>query len=363
MLDFFIKSLNTFKTSYPKKNYPSFNYPLEKYKEEMIKIKEYYRNKERHVTNTNLLSKLVHMSCPDTTLDDIDFLSIVEASSQYYARQVGVTSNIEHGDIHTNNMYSKNSYEVFTYVKKDVDIFNIGNNWRELQTLRCVYNQITDLDFCMLDGTKLLEKPNLSVYEIDLVNMLFQYKYWSAERIAIDRGTSPTAFIYMVVLPNLLDSMFDIGIFNRFLTLHKDGKCDAFKPEHPFPVINYSDKVDDTLKLVLRDVGNSSIPIEQLLYNVPTIFGKNMIEVLHINNSFYTNQSEWINWISRLSYIDTLLSIMGETGINRNTSTVYDLRLKIKYLENRCTNLVLPSFFTYNFFNSIDNIKILIGSR
>jgi len=363
MFNIFFKKQTTL--DLPIRKYTEFDYIRNRYKEELVKIKEYYRNKDNAVNNTNLLSRLVYNISPNIELDIIDYYKIVDANAIYTARQFGLVSNISNGKVLENNLYSDNSYEIFNYVSKDIDIIHMVNNWIEYKPVNVTYTENTNIDYRLLNGRLPLDKISLTVIEVDLIMMSLMYKFWAKDRIRNDKSTNTNVFIATIIVPNILDSMLDITIFNRFIDIYRYGSSSTFDIKHPFTILDYTKGIDKVLTKVVKDVDNRNYYIEQLLLSIPTIVSNNMLDALYIDNPIYTRQSEWSILAARIDYIVFILEILGVNGIKKNKDDIYKLRIIIKNLENGSTNLFskLPdSILPYVKYN-IDKIKNIIGSR
>jgi hypothetical protein len=365
MLNLFLGKKKGFELNTPIKQYSKFDMIRDKYKYELEKIKEYYRNRDRAVDNQNVFAKLLTILTPNIEIDLIDYLKGVESNAIYFSKQFDFVSNISKGKLLENNFYFYNSKELLLYIENDIDIFTVANKWKEIESVKVVYTENTAIDFEILFGNKELPNEKLTMFEVNVVLMALQYKYWALERKKNDMSTNPNVFVARVILPNLLDNMLDLVIFNRFLELYQYGSIDEFEIDHPFAVSDYSNKLDKVLKDVLKDTVNNSIPIEQFINTIPTIANDCMLDVLKINKPFYTKQSEWALWVGRIKYIALILEMMGERGRARNRDYINYLPSRIRALENRSTEVrdQLSSDMLLDFEYQIEKIKNMLGRR
>lgn len=365
MLSLFLRNPKSFDIQYATPEYSRFDLIKRRYLEELSKIKDYYRNRDRAVNNRHILARLVNTLAPSIDLDDVEYFKNVSINAPYIAKQFNIVSNIHNGTILESTFYANNSKELFLYVNNIRDPFSFKNNWLDAESVRIIYTENTDLDFHIPFGNKDFREPTLTVFEIDIVAMLMQYKYWCISRLKNGMSTNPNVFVATIVIPNTLNNMLDLTIFNRYLTLYKYGVCKAFAIKHPFNVLDFSSNVDRILLDIIKHTSDKSMPVEQILNIIPTIVNDNMLEALKINSSFFTRQSYWVLWVSRINYISTLLDLLGKKGIARNRLYANILPVEIRLLQNRNTDLYakLPEGILDNFNTDLDKIKKIVGTR
>lgn len=350
--------------AYPMKEYSKMDYVRRRYLSELERIKTYYRfQRVRSVENQHFLCRLINMVIPSIDLDDYEYLAELDANVDFIARQFKIVSNISHGDVIRNMFYKSNSTELLLSVRNDLDMFTFPKIWREFASIRPIYTEELSIDFAIPFGDKDLKYESLSVYEIDIVAMALQYKYWAKEQNQINRGIAVGTFVAMVVLPNMLDNMLDLTIFNRLIALSYNIPLPPLKYDHPFHVLDMEDDIDAILIDILKTIEGKGYFLKQLVDTIPSIANPTMSKALFINKNIFTRQSQWALWVSRIHYINVLLRLLGKEGIAKNRSDMYALPVEVKQLERRGTDITLPPAEYQNFIDAINNIKIILGSR
>lgn len=348
---------------YTVKKYYKFEYIKRRYLYEVNKIKEYYRSRDRAVTNTHILTRLVSILAPNCNSDDFEYFKIVDTEAKYISRQFNIVSNISKGKVFENELYGGNSYETILYTQTDLNLDILKLTWMNETPLRCIQTTSTDVNFSFPYTNVKLNKPTYSVFELNINLMLMMYKYWCIERLRNDMSINANVFVATYVLPNTIDSMLDMGIMNRFLALSNNNKVssEVFNP-HPFNILNYSSGIDEILKSILRDVRGEKIYLEQLLKSIPGICSKDMLSVIKLSNKYYTRQSKWVLWSSRIKSIRQLLYILGKKGRSMNKSEITKLPYIFKTIKNRDSDLemVLPEFVYNEFKGEVEKTKKLL---
>lgn len=342
--------------NYPVKEYSRFDYIKRRYNSELEKIKEYYRGKDFAVNNNHLLNRLITIASPSVNLYILDYLSTVEVNARFMSKQFDIVSNIHNGAILDNIFFGTNSKEILLYRDSVIDINTIEENWRSLEAVRVVYTEETDLDFYLPFNRKNYIVPTLHIMTIDVPLLLVQYKLWSLERMDLAKSTNPNVFIAQIVLPNMMNNMLDLAIWNRYIKISKNEKINPFRVNHPFAVLDYSEMIDGVLKDVVRDTKEVNIPIEQILLTVKPIYKDNMLDVLFIGHKYFTKQAEWVLWLARLPVITDIIELLNEQGIKRNLTLINLLPTTIKEMKN---NSILNNKFNgKNEFILLDDFKM-----
>lgn len=329
MLDFFINKPVDIQQAY--RTYPKFNYIKSSYKDSIDNLVNYYNARSMVVNNRHLLCRIIDTTFPGLKLERIDYLRHVDINSRYVAKHFRLINNITVGEIKQNIFYKKNSYEIINHTEFDYDFLEVMNNYSKFTPLRVTYTEEKGFDFHLLNGTKIKDKPEITVFELDITLMLLMYRQWALKRRRFGLDVSSNRFVATIVIPNAIKSMVDLIIFNRFIEIANGRNLPEFTLKHPIYVLDYSRGVDDILKSVANDIVDNNMLLLNFINTIPTMYYPKMYNALRIHRQVYTRQSLWSIWIARLKYINTILDLLGFKGRNRNrlqiTSLAYELRL------------------------------------
>lgn len=306
-----------------------------KAKAELYRIIEYYRNRERAVKNTHYLSRLLSASLPDIRLNEYDYLNIANSSAIYIAKQFKITSSVNMGAIHKSIFYGDNSYEALLFVKGNVDYFAIKDYFINYSPIRVIYSEDSDMDYYIPYSNKNFTTPRLSVYEIDLVGMLVQYRWWAKWRLSNGDSTNPNVFIATIVLPNMMCTIFDFSIYNRFINISRMIPNEKPINRHPFSIIDMSNVMDRVLLDVYNKVHDQNKELSHILKFIPMVYYKDAKELLDIKHRYNNTNTEWLIVLSRVFVVRDMLNIMGERGMDTNLNLVNEIKITFRYLESR----------------------------
>lgn len=363
MFEIFLKRNVTYE--YPIKKYSKFDYIKRRYMYQYDYIKQYYSNREYSVINTNLISRLILTLAPSIELDVYDYLTQVSSSARLVSKQFDIVSNINYGRVLEDVFFGKNSREVFLYREDYIDIDNIKNNWKNLQTIRVLYTEETNLDFPIpyFSYTNINSiDERLYIMSIDIITLMLQYRYWCLERMSTNSSIEPTYFVAKVVIPNMIGNMLDIAIYNRFIKISNSNNIHNKRIQHPFNVIDYSITIDKILKSIVRDFKDTHSLLEQMYASIPGIFNDNILQALYIDHRYYTVQSEWVLWLSRISVLKDSFKILGTNGIKRNTDIIHKLMftskqfIRSRTIDRRLDNSPMIAADFYMDFEKLNNM-------
>lgn len=358
MLNLFIKNDKT--TSYSIRHNNKFKYCKERIKDNIDTVIEYYSMKERTVPNNHLLVKLIKNMNIDLNLSDIEYFKNINAIALRVSSNLGIVSDIGPGVVYSNLFYGKDTKEILVYKDTDIDIFDIRNNWKTYSSIKSTYHTLDNLDLTLPCYTEYDNGEDIFTYEIDVVGLLLQYKQWYKERLQFDRDINPARFVAQIVSPNIVKSVLDISLFNRFTNIYNGISTSELDDNHPFLLIDVNDKVDDIFKDIVEEVKDRNISYIELLKNIPAVSEDDMYEVLRLDVKFYTAQSKWVTLVSRVSFIKEIIEISGNNGLKRNKDLLNSIPSWLKELKrNNLTNNVL----TNSIRNNISYLENLLGKR
>jgi len=358
MLNLFIKNDKT--TSYSIRHNNKFKYCKERLKDNLDMVVEYYSMKERTVPNNHLLVKLIKNINIDLSLSDIEYFKNVNAAALRVSSNLGIVSDIGSGVIFNNLFYGKHTKEVLVYKDTDIDIFDIKNNWKTYSSIKSTFHTLDNLDLSLPCYTEYEDTGSIFTYEIDVVGLMLQYKQWHKERVQFDRDINPARFVAQIVSPNIVKSILDISLFNRFNNIYNDVTTSELDDNHPFLLIDVNDKVDTIFKDIIKEVTDKNISYIELLKNIPAVSENDMYEVLRLDVKFYTAQSKWVTLISRISIIKSIIDIGDRNGMKRNKDLLNSIPSWLKELRrNNLTNNILTSEIN----NDMIYLDNLLGKR
>lgn len=356
---------NTSGIAHKLETYPKFRYIRDKMSINISNVLSYYHNRTRAVNNGHIISRLIDLTVPSIDLDIVDYLYHVKVQAPFVCKTLQITSNINYGKTHESIFFGRNSKELLMYVENDIDIYTIKDTWQTLSAINPIYIDDPIVDYRVPNGTKDYAVDTLSVFEIDPVLLLLQYKYWALSKQLENSSTNVNVFVATVVLPNMIPKLVDLGLYRRFEYYMEDISIPQTIIKHPILVYDYTPLYDEIIKYVANKYKHRTIFIERILQEIPAVTNINMLEVLKVNTRFHTTQSLWVDVLSRIFTVKRLVVFIGNGGIVTNSYLLRRIPIKLRQLENQLTRLesLLPESIYNKYMATVTVLKNKLGKR
>jgi len=319
--------------AYPLRKYTKWRVLKNMYLGELSKAKLYYRDRGYALDNDNILVRLIKTLYNDYNSDILSYMDMVSTDAPYIAKQFLFVSNLSEGAVLKDAVFH-NSNEIFLVSDNHPDPYDLESTWMDYAPIKIIKTEIQDVYYPVPFKYE-ANTDTVNIFEIDIVGLMLQYYYWARSRVAEDRGTSPNVFLASIAIPNVVDSLIDLAIWNRFVTLASGGTTPDTTNKHPMYLIDYTKGVDDVLWNVVKDNTDSSIYLTQLLKSIPTLVSQDMYTALTIDQTIYNKQSKWVLWVSRMHAVRVLYDMLGKRGHKLNRDQFYSLPYELKLMGNR----------------------------
>ena len=364
MINIFVKEDNT---NYPVHEFPEIIYLKRRVGGELNRILDYYYNREATVNNNHILTRLIKLTYPTLSEDPFMVFKQTKAIKDYTAKQVDIASSINFGKIQNNILYKRNSKELFVSVNNEIDPFDFKDNWFKYNPCKIVYNDDNCLDFYTFDGSKIKSIEGFTVVEIDITILIMMYNFWALERQKKGASIDVNIFVRNIILPRLMCSQVDIAIWNRFSNIYFNRMANDMNRYyvHPLVTLNYRDQLDAILYKAKDKVSNVNMRLPGIILHIPSIYNNNMLDALHIQLDYFTKQSEWTLWVSRLLYISDMIDMIPAVAKTANSKYLNSLPYEIRSIENGSTPLLdmIDGDLKVKIEYAIEKIKSKIGKR
>lgn len=307
-------------------------YVRDRFKSELENIREYYRYREGKVKNSNMLSRLITSSAPNYNKDIFDYLRIIDSTAIYNSKAFDIVSDINKGSILESIIFGYNSYELFIYEESDIDILSIEDNWADLIPIKAIRYNGTDINLTMPSNSINFDMPTLSVFKIDVRLLLMQYRLWALERVSKDFSTDPASFIYSIVFPNMIASILDLSIINRFNKIYNNLPITLAEHQHPFNILDLTKNVDSIIKNTIKYINSGEKDYTAMLRNIHLIDNENAYDIM-FEPELGNRQSRWAYFLSKVPCLLMLLNMTDKNNAKKNKDTLNELKIYLKLLE------------------------------
>lgn len=333
------------------------------YQRELATIVEYFNTRVHAVQSNHLLCRMLITGYSASDYSLSRFLEVTYARSPYVAKYFNITDDISYGKLFDGVFYGQGCTEILLYNEDYFDPFNSLNKWKSLKPVTVLEHPISDFSLLLPDGKDKNTAKGLCVISINLPMLMFMYRQFLEEQRFKDKESvlGASHFVHMFVLPGMLYSHIEIVLLNRMKNLFYAAPMSQSLKKHPFPIVDYSDKVDRISDDVLEHLFDTSRQYYQYLKSIPSFFDEDMQESMLMPDIARTRQVWWSLLLSRLGTIKFLIDLGSKKGLAANTSLLNKLKLDIKQIkrENVLSN-VLPDDMLYEVLVLFEEIEALI---
>lgn len=346
-----LKKLSPFET------FPMWNSNICPYiKQNISNICNYLRSTEEQVKNTNVLVTLLNIATPLISMEDTRYLNTVLNTVKYKANYLGIGIGNNKPTI-MKDVFNKNSYEIIIADDSTEDYFlNLKNkiDWKDFISLKPIYHNYSTFDYEIRECKRDLD-GGLIIYYLDIVLLLMSYKRWIENRMKYGRSTKPHIFISQIVLPNSLKIDINYVIFNRLKKIN-NGEKTIYSTLKNYPIYLRSLDllIDKLLDKVSSESLNRTLQYERLIKTIPSVDYNNysnMLDILSIDNVYYTKQMKWVIWLARIPIIKDILALSNVSSLLLNKDYINSLKTDFEDYVSRGVE-IKPNAVGYRNYNN-----------
>ena len=348
-------------TNYSRTTKSNSEYIFDRLTNETNRVIEYYNNKVSSIDNRHILIRLLRTLSAPLELDLYEYRRIIDTKSMYVCKSLGIGTPLNQSENHTGMFYPVDDV-LITTIEIDYDIDTLADNWKNLSPVRVLYHPYNGLQPTFVDNRYFPYKKGFAVICVDPVLLKLIHRLWLQEQYSktSEDGTMLTDnhFVHMVIIPAMITSHLEIALMNRYMDLYNNNLLDTGYVKAPIVLNNYENKVDTIALEYLLDLIDSSYSYIRYLYQLPSIYGKTMLEAMILPTFTSTRQNFKYFFLSRLYVIDWLIDIGGDNGCRFNRDLISRLRIQIKRLSRDRSLMTTLDTYNYNRIrNVIDKLK------
>lgn len=318
--------------SYGVVRYAEWNYIREGLARNLSTIKNYYKSRVFTVKSNHFLARLINSINVPHSLELERFYDNVDSKADTFSMAMKMTSPIFRGSIFNGVFYGSNNPEILISNTEYFDPFEVHKNWKNVSAVKPILHPRSDLDLLLPNGKDTGSETGLAIVSINIPMLIVQFRAFCMDQMnkpdAESVGVLGVAhFIHMYVLPNMLDAHLDLVIFNRINNYSLGAPMGESNRKHPFALPDYTLRVNNCLKQILRDFENRNLEYEMILRTIPAVTKDTMDEVMLLPDVAPTRQIVWSELLARIDTIGFMVRTGGKQSIVRNRATInYFLR-------------------------------------
>lgn len=314
-------------------------------------IKDYYSSNYNKVSRPNPIVKLIELMPSKLHDSNIDLYLYLDEISEYYSNLVGFNTTIKNNNKLLKDIVIDNANELFII---DTSTFNFNDNDVINTSLTCLS---TTLDNIILTHPTRLTTTgdHINVYKLHPVKLVIGYVNWAKKQNDLDLESDPARYVYEVVYVNLLDTLIDHALLNRYMNYINGIETTPYENDNVFLIRDYSRDIYNLNKWTKDNLVTSRTYYSDYINNLPVIIANSAIDIIDMKNIYYNRFTEWIIWLSRL---DIIIFLIENVDDKINQDSITDIKNDIQYTSS---NRIFKTNISY--INSIlkDKVKLLEG--
>lgn len=327
----------------------------------LTKTIKFYRNSTIPVSSDHLLVKLIQSFNIPLSLNINRYFDYIDDRSLNLSMSLGMTSAIYPGKMFRNVFFGENSNEIIIAQNNEFDINSLKNNWKKLRSISILKHPYTNLNLDLPNGKNKYSETGISVISINIPLLMLQYREFVLSEENKQHPRTVMHFLHMYAIPNMLPSLLDGALINRFNCLLTSTPIITSLNKHSFFLTDcnkdlnriYFSLIDNLLK-------NSDNDIYGILRNIPLVFYNNALEYAYLPKIVPTRQINWALSLSRLDLTIMILRMLIKTKSARSKS---EINLLLRMLDQYRTNNIFPTVLTNDVVREEVNSKILLVSK
>lgn len=311
-------------------SFPKFLYVRNGLLRELSKVLQYYRTNPRALPGDHFLVRLLGSISVPFGNDVGVYFDRVNDMAMGLSMSLNMTSAINYGEtFEPGPFYGPGVSEIILATDEGFDLSQIEDNWRELQPIRVLRHDITNLNLEIPDGYPTEKNSGIAVIEVNIPMLACQYRQFRWEQAQRPDGEAELTmeqFLRMYPLPNMLMSHVDYALFNYFRAAVFGTDLEDLRPPHSFYLIRYDEKLMEIMFQAIDAFSKREYPYQSILETLPGAVNESMLGALMMPETAPTRQIEWALDIARLPAVEVLVSLTGSHGGNKNREMYNYLR-------------------------------------
>lgn len=288
---------------------------------ELTRVKGHLRKRDSFVHADHILLVALRTFNIDPGLDLFDYHDKVLKNVDGVARSVGIntmlnTSMINNADSH---FYGQDVTEVYLMVNDRVDLMSIEEDWENKSSITVLRHDITNVDLTPM-SKNYSGGHGYAVLQIDLVLMMHQYRLWYLKQLRsnVEYLKPTTAFISNYVISNMMDSHFNMAMFNRLVALHKGTKVISTKTKVSFTINDFIPQLDRYLLQLIGILYGKQRYYGEHLKQIALLGETTALDIAMLPNVVTSRQTTWIYVLARINFLSFVLELDYDMGGTKN---------------------------------------------
>ena len=303
--------------------------------ENIRRLIDYRHANNRVVRSNHPLVKIIRTLPVDFNIGYRYYYDKIVDSYNDYLTALGLWGSYKRGRTYTGVFYGGQCLEVLLADDQPAPENLETIDWRNLSPVRILRHDNLNLhhyspELCWREGL-----VNYCVVYIDVPLLMVQYRKWMEDQMQLpgEERDNLRRFVYHYPLTNMISSHVAITVANRFAYLQGYGKIKPMKAVSALALIDYTAKLDEAQKEILKDVGSGRLSISEIAYTLRLIHGQSIGNLIELPELLQTRVINWLLLWSTTPYVTLVSAIYNESGSSRGRGAIKNALKFLKRYE------------------------------
>ncbi len=297
---------------------PSWSVTRQGLMRNLMLVSDYNRERAFMTKNSHLLVKIINTIRVNYQAPIERFYEHVENQATYVSTHFGLINEVSSTSNPENTFYGEGVKELILTHTEAFNIYEAYQNWEMQAPVKVLLHPKTDLGMHIPTGISYSQESGLAVIAINIPLLMVMYRGYMHDQLAkMKEGQQPkptSCFVRSYVLTNMLASHLDLAIFNRMMAIATKKPIKPPVRTHAVALASWDAQVDRALTEVIHRLETTTLPLNDMLCNIPTVVAVNAAEVMTLPPAAPTRQYSWVEIIARLPVLVSL-AILSPDGL------------------------------------------------
>lgn len=289
---------------------PSWSVTRQGLMRNLMLVSEYNRDRAFMTKNSHLLVKIINTIRVNYQAPIERFYEHVEHQATHVSTHFRLINELSSTSNPENTFYGEGVKELILTHTEAFDIHEAYKNWELQEPVKVLSHPKTDLGMHIPTGVAYSTEGGLAVIAINIPLLMVMYRGYMHDQLAkMKEGQQPkptSCFVRSYVLTNMLASQLDLAIFNRLIAIATKQPIKPPVRTHAVALASWDNQVDRVLAEVAQRLENTTLPMMDMLCNIPTVVAVNAAEVMMLPPAAPTRQYSWVEVVARLPVLVSL---------------------------------------------------------
>ena len=292
--------------------------------ENISRISDYRKNNNRVVRSNHPLVKIIRTLPVDFDINYRYYYDKIVDIYNDYLTALGLWGSYKKGRTYSGVFYGGECLEVLLADDQPAPSNLETIAWNKLSPVRVLRHDNLNLnhytpELCWREGL-----VKYAVIYIDVPLLMVQYRKWLEYQMRLpdEERDSIRRFVYQYPLTNMISSHVTITLANRFAYLHDYGKIEPMKMLSALALVDYSSKLDEAQREILKDISSGRVTISEITYTLQLIYGQTFADLIELPDFLPTRIINWLLLWSTTPYVGLISAIYRETRSTRDKGAI-----------------------------------------